>query len=114
MAVITGINQQALTSNLNLSTEDFTLLTSQVSFTLLASATISIDAYALGLDPSTVEMQLLVDGNVVYDGEAARHLMLNVTLGSGNHTVNFQALAFNTGTVATTRGIRVMNLTTGI
>lgn len=114
MAVVTSIGQQALTADLDLSTSDFTHLVSTVSFSLLATATISIDAYAIGLDPASVEMQLVIDGTVVVDGPAQVDMSFNAVLGAGSHTINYQALAFNSGTVATARGIKVLNLTTGI
>ena len=114
MTAVTSIAQQAHTDTLSISTVDFTHLLSTVSFTLLTSATISIQLYVYGLDNATVETQLLIDDTVVADSGAEHSTIFNATLGSGTHTIVYQALAANTGVVAGNRGITVLNLTTGV
>jgi hypothetical protein len=114
MTVVTAIAQQAHTAALQLSNQDFTKIVDTVNFTVLSTATISINIYALNLQTDVTEIQLLVDDVILYDGEALPSLTVNKVVAAGNHSIDVQAICFNPNATATIRGITVLNLTTGI
>ena len=100
---------------------DAVLLPSDGSFvSLLTNPTVTvtgsgnpvqITAYLYGVNPSFVQVQLVVDGTILISDSGDTSFTMVTTLNAGTHTIVWEATSFTDGNYTGPRGISVLNLT---